>query len=435
VFHDGTPVSAADVAFTFQLIKQHRHGEGWSGPSSLDFESIEAVEPYKVRIHFSQPPAASFLYQLREHILPRHLVEPQLQAGQVLEAIPFNTLPLGSGPFQFEGWEGQTQLRLTAFAGYWRGRPYLDTVAVRADYEDTQDLWGGFMRGEVDVASYASPENLESIARNERFEILQGLGPAYFSISLNCRPESLLSDRRLREALSYAVNRRALWQHIGGSAELADSLVFPTGPFMPGSPYNDPHIAVPVYNPARAGALLEAAGWGMGEERVRRKEGRSLELLLCMPLEYPPLQKVAAQLRKNLEEIGVRLHVRTESFNTLYSQKFLEETAFDLLWGGGIHYADPDLTVSLWSSASGQNLSGYSNAEVDSLIAQGRASYDVQQRIQIYRRIHHRITEEYPTLFLCRVPLEFALRKKFNGTELLTRIGLFRSLSSWYIQN
>ena len=86
------------------------------------------------------------------------------------------------------------------------------------------------------MVSYASPEDLESVARNKRFEVLRGLGPAYFSISLNCRSESLLSDRRLRQALSYAVNRQALWKHIGGSDELADSLIFPTGPFMPGSP-------------------------------------------------------------------------------------------------------------------------------------------------------------------------------------------------------
>ena len=110
-FHDGTLVRAEDVVFTFRLSQQHRTGESWGGGlPPLRFESIEAVAPDTVRIHFSEPPNASFLYQMREHILPRHVVEPQLETGKSLKEIPFNRHPVGAGPFQLESWEGEAKI-------------------------------------------------------------------------------------------------------------------------------------------------------------------------------------------------------------------------------------------------------------------------------------------------------------------------------------
>lgn len=434
-FQDGRPVTAEDVVFTFQMIKQFRDKKTWTGVPSLAFERMEVIDPYTVRVHFSRPPDASFLYQLREHILPRHIVEPQLQSGKSIKEIPFNTHPIGSGPFQLDSWDGNAQVELTAFKDYWNGRPYLDTVEVKAGYQGTQDLWAGLMRGEVEVVTHSSLEDLESIAKNERFKTLRGVGPFFLNLFLNCRQESLLTDRHLREALNYAIDRRAIWRYIGGSEEIADSLIFPTGPFLPGSPYNDPQVPAPIWSPEQASKLLEAAGWKLSADRVRRKNGISLELMLLMPVEFPFSQKVAAQLRKDLEEVGIRLYVRTESANTLYTRTFLEKTRFDLLWEGGTYYPDPDLTIYPWYSSGPRNFSGYANPEVDRLIGQGRSAYDNQQRLQIYRHIHQQIAEDQPVLFVCRFPLSFALSRGFRGTELFTRIGLFRSLPAWYLQN
>jgi peptide/nickel transport system substrate-binding protein len=437
-FHDGRPLTAEDVVFTFSLKQQYQGEEDSKGPSALQFQDLEAVNPYAVRMRFTTPPSASFLFQLREHILPRHLVEPQLHTDQALEALPFNRHPVGSGPFQFA--EGTTgQVALAAFEEYWGGRPYLDTVFVKADYENTPQLWGGLMRGEVDVVTYASAEDLKSVQASEGFELVSGYGPGYEALRLNCRPDSPLSDRTVRRALNYAINRRAIWQYLGGAPTLADSLVFPTGPFAPESPYNDPAVETPGWDPKKTKDLLDAAGWRDSDgDGWREKEGHPLDLYLLMPTEFGFYQQVAGELRKDFEEVGIRLNVRQEPFVELGSLSYLERQRFDLLWGGGTYSLYTDKCVSWWFSSSPDNYSGYASAEADHLIEEARSSFDLSQRIRLYRGLHRRLMEDQPVIFLCQFPINTVLRRglgyqePITKAEVLSRIGLFRSLPKWY---
>jgi peptide/nickel transport system substrate-binding protein len=430
-FHDGVPLTAADVVFTFRLLQQYR-GRAGGATGGVPFESMEAVDPYTVRVHFAQAPNASFLYQMREHILPRHVLEPQLQAGPITD-ISFNQQPVGSGPYRFAGWAGEGQLVLAAFAGYFGDRPRLDSVVVRADYEDSRSLWVGLMKGEVDVVPRISPADVKSLAENEAFAVVRGYSPSYIDIDFNCRKASLAADRHVRRALSYAIDRQAIWRLLGGTEGAAETDVFPLGPFVPGSSYNDPAVEAAVCDPQKAVALLEEVGWQDADgDGVREKGGRALELSLLMPREYPYCDAAASQLRKDLEEVGARLHVRTAAFTQLESRAWLEGQGFDLLWAGHTFFADPDLCVSRWHTVDGRNFSGYADADVDRLIEQARFAYDGQQQVQTYRLLHRRLAEDVPGMLFCRAPLLFVVRKGLEGTQLLARIGLFRSLPTWY---
>ncbi len=432
-FHDGTPVTAADVVFTFRLIQEYRTDETWGGRPSLKFESIEAPSPYEVRVHFSAPPNPDFLWQMREYILPKHLIEPQLQAGHPLEELPFNRQPIGAGPFRFAGWNGEARITLTAFEEHINGRPYLDTVAVRGDYKDTQQMWAGLMLGELDVVERVAAEDIASVDADPTWEILQNPSIGYFSIELNCRNTSLLQDRRLREALNCAINRRAIMERITGDASVPDSVAFPTGPFLPGSPYSHPAIQVVKRDQKRTAALLDAAGWtDMDGDGFRENEGRSLELLLLGATEIRYFNDVAALLRKDLGEVGIRLHVQMESYGKLNSALIAGDAEFDIIFSRRLSHPIPDLTVSRWHSADANNWSGYANEEVDRLIEQGRSTYDQEQRIEIYRRVHHILAEDLPTLFLCKPLSTYICKKGIKGTDQLFKRGLFRTLPDWY---
>ena len=289
------------------------------------------------------------------------------------------------------------------------------------------------MRGEVDVVTHSSPEDQKSIQTNQVFEIVSSYGQGYSALWLNCRPTSLLADRAVRRALNYAINRRAIWQYMGGDSTTADMLAFPTGPFAPESPYNDPQVMIPEWNPQLANRLLDEAGWKDSDgDGWREKEGRPLELYLLMPTEFAFFQKVAGQLRKDLGEIGIRLYVRQEPFTRLASLAFLTEQRFDLLWGGGGYNLDTDICTSWWYSSSPGNYSGYASAEVDRLIEKARSTYELPQRILLYRDLHRQLMEDQPVIFVCRFPMNFAMRGGIKGTELTARLGLFRVLPQWY---
>lgn len=420
-FHDGRPVTAEDVVFTLQWMRKQQNGE------NLLFERVEALSDDIVRLHYTEPPLSSALVHLRLHILPKHLVEPQLAAGYSLDELPFNRHPIGAGPFRFADWVGEAHVRLVAFAGYHRGRPYVDTVEVRSDYPDTRHAWAAFMRGESDVVTSAAPDDLKSIADNPAFNVLKGGGASYTALSLNCRLESVLADRRVREALHYAIDRQAVWRLLSGEATV-DS-VFIAGPFPPGSIYNHPQVAVPVKDQRRARAILQAAGWVDADgDELRERDGEALELTLGMVKELPHRHDIAAQLRKDLEEVGIHLLMQTEPLQMLYAVK----PRFDMVLREGYSDLDPDITASEWHSRNARNGSGYVNAEVDQLIEAGRTAYDENAHIAIYRRIHRHLLADHPTIFICREPVMYAVRQPLRGLESIVRMGIFRSLPKWY---
>ena len=420
-FHDGRPVTAEDVVFTLQLMRKQRNG------GNLFFERVEALSDDIVRLHYAAPPQWSALLHLRLHILPKHLVEPQLAAGYGLDELPFNRHPIGAGPFRFADWVGEAHLRLVAFDGYYRGRPYIDTVEVRGDYPDTRHAWAAFMRGESDVAMFVAPDDLKSIADNPAFKVLKGEGPSYTALGLNCRLESVLADRRVREALHHAIDCQAIWRLLSGEST-ADS-VFIAGPFLPGSIYNDPQVALPVKDQQRARAILQAAGWvDVDGDGLRERDGEALELTLVMVKEMPHRHDIAAQLRKDLEEVGIHLLMQTEPLQALASMG----SRFDMVLREGYSDLDPDITASEWHSRNARNWSGYVNAEVDQLIEAGRTAYDENEHIAIYRRIHRHLLADYPTIFICREPVMYAVRQPLRGLEPIVRMGIFRSLPAWY---
>ena len=420
-FHDGRPATAEDVVFTLQLMRKQQNGE------ALLFERVEALGDDIVRLHYAAPPQSSALVHLRLHILPKHLVEPQLAAGYELDELPFNQHPIGAGPFRFAGWVGEDHLWLVAFEEYYSGRPYIDTVEVLGDYPDTRYSWAAFMRGESDVVMSAAPDDLKSIADNAVFNVLTGAGPSYTALSLNCRSESVLADRRVREALHHAIDRPAIWRLLSGEAT-ADS-VFIAGPFPPGSIYNDPQVAVPVKDQRRARAILQAAGWADADgDGLRERDSEALELTLIMVKELPHRHDIAAQLRKDLEEVGIHLLMQTAPLQVLSSVG----ARFDMVLREGYSDLDPDITTSEWHSEDARNWSGYVNAEVDQLIEAGRSAYDQNAHIAIYRNIHRHLLADHPTIFICREPIMYAVRQPLRGLESITRMGIFRSLPAWY---
>ena len=433
-FHDGHLLTAEDVVFTFELIKTHRPKDSWGNVQALEFDRVEARSPNVVRMHFAQPPQASFMYRLREHILPRHVLEPQLQTGTPIGRVPFNKHPIGSGPFKMAHLDdSHTTVELTAFEGHFRGRPYLDEVVVKTGYGNTQQLWRAFMKGEVEFVTRVSPEDLGSVAEGQGFRIVRGYEPAYVVLELNCGDSSVLKDRLLRRAVDSAISRPSILQHIGGNESEVNAVAYPTGPFDPTSPFTDREEQSHRLSEAFAQRLIERAGWSWSDvNRVYRKDGRILELVMLMPVEFPYIKQVAAQLRKDLGEIGIRLHIQSTPFAQLDNAHILKDARYDMVWTGSLFYDDPDLSVSMWHSKHPKNISQYASPAMDELIEQARYAFDSEERVSCYRQIHRLLRQDVPTVFVCRMPLTYAIADKLRGVELAEKVGPFRSVPNWY---
>jgi len=421
-FHDGAPVTAADVVFTFGLFSRHNESDG-DGPSPV----AVAVAPYQIRVTFSEPAGMSDLLRIRHPILPRHVIEPELASGKALADLDFNRQPVGSGPFQFVGWQGDGEVTLAAYEDHVDGRALLDTVVVKAAYADTDQLWGAAMRGEVDVVTRLSPRDMASVASDTGLRKIWRETPYYMGIACNCRLPGPLSDVRVRQAVSLAIDRRALWDRLSGPPDLPDEDILISGPLHPGSAWASPDVPLPCRDVALAERLLAEAGWHLADgDDFRRRDGDLLALHLLMPQEYPYLENAAARLRQDLEHVGIQLSVRAEPFRALVPPE-LAKVPFDLLWGGGRFEPDPALGIARWRTGDPGNVGGYSNVTLDRLADEAAAEQNLPSRQQLYQLVHLILATEVPSLFIGRVWSALVVREGLAGLDSMPQ-GLFRAL-------
>ncbi|MEW6752028.1 MAG: ABC transporter substrate-binding protein, partial [Candidatus Latescibacterota bacterium] len=432
-FHDGQPVTAADVVFTLRELQRRRTACAGEAGDLLPFHRVEASGPYTVTVHLAAPPRASFLHGLRQAVLPAHLLGPYLHTDPEAGDQLFARRPVASGRYRFDAWLGGDQVRLVAAEGHWRGPARMDTLVIAAGYADADALWADLVRGKLDVVDYGWCDDCGGDDSAQSVRALRAVAPGYVEVAFNSIPGRPLSDVRLRQALSLAVDRRAIWHRLGGTDEVADSLAFGPGSFVMGAAH--PHasaIAAPPDRPAAA-ALLDAAGWRSdGPGALRRKGDRPLELLLLLPAGLPRLAEVGALLRTDLEAIGVRLAVRSCPASALVSRDSLRGWDYDLLLLGRTFTWDPDRAVGPFHSAGQTNFGWYADAETDALIEHARQSFDASERATICRRLQHRLAMAVPSLFVCRWPVVFGFRKGLEGAEGAQRVGLFRSLPDWH---
>ena len=154
---------------------------------------------------------------------------------------------------------------------------------------------------------------------------------------------------------------------------------------------------------------------------------------MLMQAEFPYTKQVAAQLRKDLEEIGIRLHIQSTPFTQLGSALILKDTRYDMVWTGSLFYDDPDLSVSKWHSTDPENISQYASPAMDELIEQARYAFGSEERVRCYRQIHRLLRQDLPTVFVCRMPLTYAIADELRGVELAEKVGPFRSIPNWYL--
>ena len=276
-WHDGQPVTAADVAFTVGLLQD----PGYPGPA--DVAKLWQSVTYKIEnaqtISFTLPePYAPFLDYTSFGLLPAHLLSGTSAAQ--LPNLPFNSAPVGTGPFSFVGLTGQagdvTGVRLSAFEAYRGAKPLLNDVVFKF-YPDETAALAAYKAGDVLGISHIDADHLEQALELPNLGIYSSLMPQYSLIFLNLQNPDLpfFQDKRVRQALLRGLNRSGMIsQFLNGQAVLASS------PILPGSWAYDSNLPVAAYDPAGAGQLLDAAGWVIpngdfaGQHRLCAQQGQ-----------------------------------------------------------------------------------------------------------------------------------------------------------------
>lgn len=417
-FHNGEPLTADDVVYTFERILaddgicgEASPRKGFLGPMT----GVEKVDDYTVRFHFESPWAPFMQMLVHNQIVPKDYLE---EVG--CEA--FARAPVGAGPFRFVEGSLDDQIVLERFEDYYGGADDLPPVGPAAldrvifkMIPETSTRVAALLAGEVDiiqgVPSYMVPRLLGD--PNIVVKTCAGTRPKFVDLNVTMPP---FDDVRVRRALNYAVDAELLLSQVAGGY----GVILP-GPLSPFNNYADPDLEPYGYDPDRAYALLAEAGWQDTDgDGILDKDGEPFSFVLDAYGEYVPIaEAVAGQLRS----FGIDVSVRTWEYGVVKPLLLnCERQAFLRDWGDSafdpVGYIEAKWHTRVEGTPWGRgNFACYSNPRVDELIEAGAVEVDPDVRREIYYEAQRLIYEDAPAIFLY-VPQEIeASRARVQNWE------------------
>ncbi len=411
-WHDGTPLTAHDVVFSYERIRDPKvlspHLRGYY----QDIESVKALDDHTVAFRFREPYFMALSFCGGIPIVPRHLLSAD---ALDFNTSPFNRVPVGNGPYRFAEWKTGKRISLVRNADYYGPIPAFSEIEFRV-IPDTAVSLMVLKKGGLDVVSLTPLQWLrqtQSPRFKKSFKKEKYSTPGYQFIGWNSR-NSLFTDRRVRVALTHLVNREAI----------IDKLLFglgkiTTGPFFIRSPDYDPSVEPYAFDPVAARALFREAGWRDTDgDGWLDRDGKPFRFTITFASGSLVAERVATVVKEEFRKTGVDMQI--EQMEWAVFVKRIHERDFDaamLGWSMGVE-SDP---YQVWHSASakeGSNFIGFENAEADRLIETARREFDEEKRRQLFHAFHRLIHREEPYTFLFSTPALMARHRRFENVKI-----------------
>lgn len=429
-WHDGKPFTSADVKYTYEAI-QH---PDYLGVRRTDFKPITKIETpddYTVKLYVDKP-YAPLLSRLTMGIIPKHVWETT-EIGKMKEN-PANMNPIGTGAYKFVKWEKDQYIMLEANPDYFGEGPYIQQIIWKF-YGDNQVMLAALEKGDIDYMGAIPPDDVERVqaALADKFEFKQIPQNGYTYIGLK-QTDPIFKDKLVRQALMYATNREQIVADVlKGYGDVMNANI----PKMSWA-YAGDQLNQYKFDPEKAKQLLDQAGWKVGADGIREKDGQKMDVKLLTSTGNKILEAALLIIQQNWKDIGVNCVVEYIEWSVLCSQ-YLDVAKFQsyaLAWSLGV---DPDFYLYFHSS-SGVNEEGqlvgfndveFSNAALDTLLEQGREEMDQEKRKEIYVKAQKIVNEELPYVFLYANNSPAAMAKKVKGVVWGANGPIFPEL--WWI--
>ena len=385
-FHDGTPLTVDDVAWSVQRIID----PAFKSPQLSQFNSIvkaEAVGTDKVRLTTSSPYPALLAQLVKLSIVPRAYVQ---KVGNE----KFNVEPMGSGPYRFVTWQKGVRVTLAANESYWRGRPPFKTVTFQM-VPDTATRIANLKTGRADIIRQLNPDDAASLKGESRLQILSGPTErtGYLFINALAGPTK---DVRVRHAIAHAINRQLLIDALlGGYGRPVTILLTPANfgyiEGMKGYPFD----------PTRARQLLKEAG----------AEGAEISLYTSPAYD----QRLVQAIQQMLQEVGLKVAIsQTDQPTFLKRRQGKPEEAGSISlgrWSCACQDADGVIfplfhSQSLWAK--------YANPAFDDVVTRARQTLKDDERLKHYREAFAILEQDVPGIGLYQDFAIYAARRELS---------------------
>ena len=391
-FHHGREMTAEDVVYSLtrildpavksgsaDLFASIKGAQEFREGKAKQVSGLTVLDRYTVQVVLTEAlvPFVSVLAVGHAKIVPKEVVEQQGEA--------FGAHPIGTGPFKFLRWERAKEIVLVANPDYFDGPPKLSRVLYRIfPGEEFDAMYEQFERGNLEDTPVPTQGYRRVLTTAHSVYVKRPMfSVRFYGLNTRIKP---LDDRRVRQALIFAIDREALVAEV-----YRDRYILARGILPPGMMSFDPNVKGYVYDPRRARQLLAQAGYpeGRGLPSIPIWSGVKLEKLL----------QEHEQIKKYLAAVGIQaeFHYETNwpSFSAMLAQgKF---PIFLYAWSADVPHPD-NFLFKLFYSRSPRNFTGYSNPVVDDLLLQAKRERDLQRQTDLYRQAEQVVLDDAPII-------------------------------------
>ncbi len=386
-WHDGAPFTSADVCFTWRFVVSEE-SQTYNRDQYVGIRGCSAPDPHTVVFHWDGMYA--YYDGLFEAVLPEHVLGG-MSTERIVDYTPFNRGEafVGTGPFRFAEWKAGEYIRVVRNDDYWRGRAYpaIDEI-VWAFVPDANTRLNAMRAHQYDFARIL-PTQVAELKGVDGYDIHLISSNTFLHFDLNVNTERgrrLFGDRNVRAALFHAIDRRAIADLLmQGTVKVADTPIHPSNPY--------PDDAVPAYDfdPARARRMLDAAGWRVGPDGVRVRNGRRFAFTMLSRAGAADRIAVAQVIQAQLKDVGVEVDFET-----------LESAAFTQRWRSGRWQAavnawflpaDPSLT-GLYACDGPNNMTGFCDPALDAVMEASDRTAAFEDRKPLLDRVQEMLAAE-----------------------------------------
>lgn len=372
-FTDGNALTAADVAFTYNAARDTS--------SVNDFTMLdraEAADDTTVIFHMTRPFSIWPYTMATLGIVPEDSYDPAT----------YGSNPVGSGRYLLKQWDRGQQIILEANPDYYGEKPQMDRVTILFMEEDAAFL--AVRAGQADLAYTSAPYAGQTV---DGFSLLSVKSVDNRGINLPVRNNELTSDHLARQAINVGVDRQAMIDHV------LNGYGIPAYSVCDGMPWYSP-VNETECDRAKAAGLLNAAGWLVGPEGVREKDGVRAALTIHYAAGDSVRQGLAAELANQLKELGIETDIKGVGWDTAYT----DALSNPLVWGWGAH--TPMELYNIYHTAPGSDsalYSPYGNEKADELMDAALACTGLEESYTLWQQAQEEIARDVPWVWLVNV--------------------------------
>jgi len=432
---DGTPITSKDFAFTYQMTLDKKNAVATTAPDDK-IDKFETPDDHTIVVTFKDPFAA-WMGSMFHGLLPEHILKPVYDQAGTLDNAEWNRKPtVGCGPFKFEEWQSGSFARFVANDKYWLGKPKLDEIFFRFVPDDASQV-AALKSGEGDIGTFIAYPDMPDLKKAGVAITVAFSGyneGLYFLIDPE-KGNPALQDVNVRQAIAMSIDREKI------TKDLLLGLTKPSATDWDNTPYVDPSIQPWPFDPEKAKQMLDAAGWTVGSDGIREKDGNKLKITYGTTTRQVR-QDTQAVIQNQLKDVGIAVELSNYASDTFfngYGQGGPAATGqLDMFEYSTVPSDYPDPNTAEWlcseiptnDKPTGTNWMRNCDKDLDALFQQETTQVDFKTRQETFYKITKMIFDKVYFLGLWQDPDTWAVSSRLQNVKL-SGITPFFNIMEW----